>query len=59
MTETFQIKNSDIFHTFAQNIDCGNSLEPHRHNLCIKVGLNGVELIYRHVFVVNVSGRSL
>ena len=26
----FQIKNSDIFHISAQNIDCGYSLEPHR-----------------------------
>ena len=26
--EIFQIKNSDIFHIFAQNIDCGYSLEP-------------------------------
>ena len=40
-TETFQIKNSDIFHISAQNIDCGYSLEPPRlggftsiHNLC-------------------------
>ena len=37
----FQIKNSDIFHISAQNIDCGYSLEPpHRggsneyHNPC-------------------------
>ena len=28
--ENFQIKNSDIFHTSAQNIDCGHSLEPPR-----------------------------
>ena len=29
--ENFQIKNSDIFHISAQNIDCGYSLElPHR-----------------------------
>ena len=28
--ENFQIKNSDIFHTSAQNIDCGYSLEPPR-----------------------------
>ena len=29
--ENFQIKNSDIFHVSAQNIDCGYSLElPHR-----------------------------
>ena len=26
----FRSKNSDIFHTFAQNIDCGYSLEPPR-----------------------------
>ena len=25
--ENFQIKNSDVFHISAQNIDCGNSLE--------------------------------
>ena len=41
--ENFQIKNSDIFHISAQNIDCGYSLEPPRrggsneyHNLCFK-----------------------
>ena len=28
--ETFQIKNSDIFHISAQNIDCVYSLEPPR-----------------------------
>ena len=28
--ENFQIKNSDIFHITAQNIDCGYSLEPPR-----------------------------
>ena len=28
--ENFQIKNSNIFHIFAQNIDCGYSLEPPR-----------------------------
>ena len=28
--ENFQIKNSDIFLTSAQNIDCGYSLEPPR-----------------------------
>ena len=27
-TEKFQIKNSDIFHISAQNIDYGYSLEP-------------------------------
>ena len=26
--ENFQIKNSDIFHVSAQNIDCAYSLEP-------------------------------
>ena len=29
-TENFPIKTSDIFHIFAQNIDCGYSLEPPR-----------------------------
>ena len=29
-SENFQIKNSDIFHISAQNIDCGYSLEPPR-----------------------------
>ena len=29
-TENLQIKNSDIFHISAQNIDCGYSLEPLR-----------------------------
>ena len=28
--ENFQIKKSDIFHVFAQNIDCWYSLEPPR-----------------------------
>ena len=28
--ENFQIKNSDIFHISAQNMDCGYSLEPPR-----------------------------
>ena len=29
-TENFQLKNSDIFHISAQNIDCGYSLETPR-----------------------------
>ena len=28
--KVFQIKNSDILHIYAQNIDCGYSLEPPR-----------------------------
>ena len=28
--EKFQIKNSDIFHSSAQNVDCVYSLEPPR-----------------------------
>ena len=28
--ESFQMKNSKIFHIAAQNIDCGYSLEPPR-----------------------------
>ena len=41
--ENFQIKNSDIFHISAQNIDCEYSLELPRwgssnkyHNLCFE-----------------------
>ena len=34
-TSKNQIKNSDIFHTFAQNIDCGYSSElPRRDGSC-------------------------
>ena len=28
----FSLKKSDIFHNFAQNIDCGYSLEPPRRD---------------------------
>ena len=28
--ETFRMKNFDTFEFFAQNIDCGYTLEPHR-----------------------------
>ena len=31
-TENFQIRNSDIFHTSAQNINCRYSLEPPRRS---------------------------
>ena len=34
--ENFQIKNSDIFHITAQNIDYGYSLEPPRRGGSIK-----------------------
>ena len=47
--EMFQIKNSDIFHISAQNIDCGHSFEPPRrggsneyHNLCFLAEINNV-----------------
>ena len=57
--ENIQIKNSDIFHISAQNIDCGYSLEPtmflsrNKKNeypckpqfYYIKVGFNGVKII--------------
>ena len=34
--ENFHLKNVDIFLIFAQNIDCGYTLETsrHTHNLC-------------------------
>ena len=34
--ENFQLKISDIFDIFAQNIDCGYSLEPPQLCLCFK-----------------------
>ena len=50
----FSGKNSDIFHTSAQNIDCGYSLEmPHRgisneyHNLCFWAEIR--KRMYTHV----------
>ena len=53
--ETFQIKNSDIFHISAQNIDCGYSLEPPQRGGSNKytqfmfyyteVGFKGVKII--------------
>ena len=44
-TETFQIKNSDIFLISAQNIDCGYSLELPWCFYYIKVGFKGVNII--------------
>ena len=42
-------KNSDIFHIYAQNIDCVYSLEPPRrtHNLCFWAKIR--KIIYTHV----------
>ena len=44
-TENFQIKNSDIFHISAQNIDCGYSLEP--PHLCFRAQIR--KLMYTPV----------
>ena len=47
--ETFQIKNSDIFHIRAQNIDCGYSLKllqrGSSNEYPQKVGIKGVKII--------------
>ena len=59
--ENFQIKNADIFHTSAQNIDCGYSRVPTIYVLsrnkknnaypckpqfyCIKVGFKRVKIL--------------
>ena len=54
----FRLKNSYIFHIYAQNIDCGYSLEPPRRPPCIpqfyyiKVGFKGGQNYIRHVFVM-------
>ena len=47
-TENFQMKNCDIFHISAQNIDCRYSLEPHRavltstYNLCFRAEIRKI-----------------
>ena len=46
--ENFQIKNSDMFHISAQNIDCGYSLELRMflsRNKKNKVGFKGFKII--------------
>ena len=47
--ENFMIKNSDVFHISAQNIDCGYWLEPPRrggsneyHNLCFSAEIRKI-----------------
>ena len=43
--ENFQIKNSDIFHISAQNIDCGYSGEAlltSTHNLCFSAEIRKI-----------------
>ena len=42
--ENFQIKNVDIFHISAQNIDRGNSLEP------VEVVLTSTHNLHLYVF---------
>ena len=47
--ENFQVKNSDIFHISAQNIDCWYSLEPPRwgaHNICCFLYQNKKKNVY-------------
>ena len=45
------MKKFDIFLIFAQNIDCGYSLEPHRrggskdtHNLCFRAKIGKISI---------------
>ena len=48
-TENFQIKNSNIFHISAQNIDCRHSLEAvltSTHNLCFFLRRNKNNNVY-------------
>ena len=40
--ENFQLKNFDIFLFFAQNIDCGYTLEPPR--LCFGVKIRKIDI---------------
>ena len=59
--ENFQIKNSDIFHSYAQNIDCGYSLElprrgPQSMFLSSKMKNNVYPCIPQLFFFLNKSG---
>ena len=57
----FQLKNFDIFLIFAQNIDCGYTLEPPRlePQFCyIKVGFKGVYIARTCFPDVYVQGNS-
>ena len=51
-TENFQMKNSDIFHISAQNMDCGYSLEPpwrggsNEHPQCMFLSRNKKNNVY-------------
>ena len=40
--ENFQWKIFDIFLIFAQNIDCGYTLEPSTHNLCFRAKIRKI-----------------
>ena len=43
--ENFHIKNPDIFHISAQNIDCGYSLEPPRREIYV-LSRNKKNIVY-------------
>ena len=53
--ENFQIKNSDIFHLSAQNIDCGYSLEPPRLRQIDKNAVKGTVSSVTTLFVLRVT----
>ena len=48
------MKYSGSFNIFAQNIDCGNSLEPPHQFYFIRLGFKGVKL-YTYVFVMSAT----
>ena len=57
--ENFQIKNSDIFHNSAQNIDCGYSLEPPRRggsneypqSMLLSRNKKNIRIFYLKIFI--------
>ena len=51
--ESFQMKNSDIFHISAQNIDCGYSLEPPR-----RCGSNEAVLTSTHTMFLSSNKKN-
>ena len=53
--ENFQKKNLDIFHIFAQNIDCGYTLTC-THNLCFEGKIREIGIPLYTLVLLYISG---
>ena len=57
--EIFQIKNSDIFHISAQNIDCGYSLEYPQSMLLSRNKKNNVYTFKPQLYCIKVGFKGI